>query len=135
MKSKFYHIQLNINFENIQFYKDFMNFLEWSIIFEGPEIVGFHKDNNIDIWFAASKNSQKQDYDTIGMNHISFRVESHADIDKTVEYLKGKNIKALFETPRHRPEFSDSEIETYYQVIFESPDRIQIEVVYIGPKK
>lgn len=135
MKSYFYHIQLNINFENISFYKDFMKFLGWDLIFEGPEIAGYKSEKNGDLWFAASKNSQQQDYDTIGMNHISFRVESESDVDKTVEYLKGKNVKALFETPRHRPEFSASEKETYYQVIFESPDRIQIEVVYIGVKK
>jgi hypothetical protein len=52
-----------------------------------------------------------------------------------VTYLKQHGIKALFETPRHRPEFSGSEAETYYQVMFESPDRILFEVVYTGPKQ
>jgi hypothetical protein len=40
----------------------------------------------------------------------------------------------LFETPRHRPEFS-SEDSTYYQIMFESPDRILLEFVYTGPKQ
>jgi hypothetical protein len=35
----------------------------------------------------------------------------------------------------HRPEFSMSTEETYYQVMFESPDRILFEVVYTGTKQ
>ena len=38
----------------------------------------------------------------------------------------------LFETPRYRPDFS-SEPNTYYQIMFESPDRILFEIVYVGP--
>jgi hypothetical protein len=39
----------------------------------------------------------------------------------------------LFDTPRHRPDFSQSPDHTYYQIMFESPDRILFEVVYTGP--
>ncbi len=38
-------------------------------------------------------------------------------------------------TPRHRPEFSQGPDQTYYQVMFESPDRVLFEVVYTGPKQ
>jgi hypothetical protein len=48
-------------------------------------------------------------------------------------WLKESGIPHLFETPRHRPEFSEGD-NTYYQVMFESPDRILFEVVYTGPK-
>lgn len=135
MKSHFYHIQININFENIEFYKDLMKFLGWTEIFEDNAVVGFKSDSNGDVWFTASKNIQAVDYDTIGMNHLSFKVETQKNIDEVVKYLKSKKVNALFDTPRHRPEFSASEKDTYYQVIFESPDKIQIEVVYIGSKK
>lgn len=35
---------------------------------------------------------------------------------------------------RHRPEFSWGPDDTHDQVMFESPDRTLIEVVYTGPK-
>ena len=54
-------------------------------------------------------------------------------MDATAEYLTKLGIAALFETPRHRAEFSAGEGQTYYQVMFESPDRILFEVVYTGP--
>ena len=66
------------------------------------------------------------------MNHLAISVSSQAAVDKTVVYLQEHNIKMLFETPRHRPEFCSSTEETYYQVMFESPDRILFEVVYLG---
>ena len=40
----------------------------------------------------------------------------------------------LFETPRHRPDFARSADQTYYQVMFEIPDHILLEVVYTGRK-
>ena len=44
-------------------------------------------------------------------------------------------LRTLFETPRHRPDFAHGEDTTYYQVMFESPDRILFEIVYTGPKE
>jgi catechol 2,3-dioxygenase-like lactoylglutathione lyase family enzyme len=74
------------------------------------------------------------DYDGPGMNHLAIGTEAQADVDATVDYLRGHGVELLFETPRHRPEFSRSDDQTYYQVMFESPDRILLEVVYTGPK-
>jgi hypothetical protein len=66
------------------------------------------------------------------MNHLGLCVASMADVDAVGTYLEGKGIARLFETPRHRAEFSHGE-NTYYQVMFESPDRVLFEVVYTGP--
>ncbi len=41
----------------------------------------------------------------------------------------------LFGTPKHRVEFADSPKETYYQIMFESPDKILFEIVYKGEKR
>lgn len=41
----------------------------------------------------------------------------------------------LFGTPQHRPDFAADDAHTYYQVMFASPDRILLEVVYTGPKE
>ena len=73
------------------------------------------------------------DYDGRGMNHLAVAVEKQSDVDQAVEYLKQHKVEALFETPRHRPEFSAPGM-TYYQVMFESPDKLLFEVVYTGPK-
>jgi predicted lactoylglutathione lyase len=62
-------------------------------------------------------------------------VDSQAAVDEMVNYLRKKGIPPLFNTPRHRPEFADSPNDTYYQVMFETPDRILFEVVYIGSKE
>jgi hypothetical protein len=59
---------------------------------------------------------------------------SQADVDQVAAYLGERGVAALFETPRHRPEFSGDASQTYYQVMFETPDRILVEVVYTGPK-
>jgi hypothetical protein len=50
-----------------------------------------------------------------------------------VAYLTARGVAPLFNTPCHRPEFARDEQSTYYQVMFETPDRILIEIVYIGP--
>ena len=68
------------------------------------------------------------------MNHLGLKVEAQADVDQMVAYLQQHGVPALFETPRHRPEFTAGPDKTYYQVMFESPDRILFEVVYTGRK-
>lgn len=135
MKSSFYHIQINVDFQNAAFYRDLMTFLGWKPIFEDHETLGFKSESNGDVWFYGDVKKIQGDYDAIGMNHLAFRVEESADIDSLATYLTKSNVKMLFDTPRHRPEFASSEKETYYQVMFESPDGILFEVVYIGVKE
>jgi len=133
MKSFFYHIQLNVDFAHIGFYKELMTFLGWSVIFEEHNVVGYKSGINGDLWFIKNDSRKQSDRDGIGMNHISIRVDEMKDVDAVVNFLQEKSVTRLFETPRHRPEFS-SEGKTYYQVMFESPDKILFEVVFIGPK-
>jgi hypothetical protein len=55
MKSYFYHTQINIDYKkNIQFYKDFMEFLGWSVIFANEDTAGFRSGTNGDLWFTDS---------------------------------------------------------------------------------
>ena len=67
-------------------------------------------------------------------NHLGIGTVAPADVDALASYLTERGVELLFETPRHRPEFTGSEDQTYYQVMFETPDRILVEVVYTGPK-
>lgn len=135
MNSYFYHIQFNVNLKkNKGFYSELMKFLGWDVIFEGDKVIGFKTKTNGDLWFVDASEKEIQDYDDIGANHVSLRVDEMKDVDSVVEFLKEKGIPTLFETPRHRPEFSADETQTYYQVMFETPDKILFEIVYIGSK-
>lgn len=134
MKSYFYHLQINIDFQNIAFYKGLMEFMGWNVIFEEDEVIGYKSGTNGDLWFVQANHNQTSDYDTTGVNHISIRVEKMSDIDEAKSYLEENNVKMLFDIPRHRPEFTSKDNETYYQIMFESPDKILLEIVYIGSK-
>ncbi len=128
------HVVYNINPANAGFYKDLVSFMGWKVIFEGSGSVGLGAAGGASLWFMGLAKDVSNDYDGPGVNHLALHVPAQADVDAAVEYLRAHNVPALFETPRHRPEFTGSPEQTYYQVMFESPDRILFEIVYIGPK-
>lgn len=127
------HIVFNINPSNAGFYKDLLTFLGWQAMYEGNGSVGMAGANDASLWFMGEAKPFSNDYDGPGMNHFAFGVSQQADVDMAAKYLTEKGVALLFETPRHRPEFS-GEGSTYYQIMFESPDRILFEIVYSGPK-
>jgi catechol 2,3-dioxygenase-like lactoylglutathione lyase family enzyme len=133
MQTVFSHIQFNVQPANLPFYKDLLTFLGWPVIFEGEGFVGLGGPGG-SLWFIGYVKPVSNDYDGPGMNHIALGAASQADVDTVVAYLADRGVPALFETPRHRPEFAHGPDQTYYQVMFESPDRILWEVVYTGPK-
>ena len=132
MNSSVGHLQFNIDLQNLPYYKDLFTFLGWATWHEDPGMLGIGTEKGTSLWFSAAVPEFHNDHDGQGMNHLGISVETQADVDETVAYLKEHGIAALFETPRHRAEFS-SPGQTYYQVMFETPDRLLIEVVYTGP--
>ncbi|HZU78004.1 MAG TPA: VOC family protein [Dehalococcoidia bacterium] len=139
MQSRLGHMQFNVRPENMPFYRDLMGFLGWQSLYDGAgseagePMLGVAAANGASLWFAGKVNAAHNDYDGPGLNHLAIAVVAQSDVDATVEYLRQRGVPALFETPRHRPEFSGGPGQTYYQVMFESPDRILLEVVYTGP--
>jgi catechol 2,3-dioxygenase-like lactoylglutathione lyase family enzyme len=133
MQSTFSHIQFNVRAENVPFYKDLMGFLGWKTLFEGDGFIGTAGKHGESFWFIGQVKDVANDYDGPGVNHIAIGAEAQADVDTAAEYLTGRGVELLFETPRHRPDFSQGEGQTYYQIMFESPDRILFEFVYTGP--
>jgi catechol 2,3-dioxygenase-like lactoylglutathione lyase family enzyme len=134
MQTHFAHIQFNVHPENVPFYRDLMAFLGWQTLFESDGMLGVADKSDNSLWFIGQAKAVSNDYDGPGMNHLAIGAASQADVDAVTTYLTERGVALLFETPRHRPEFTESETQTYYQVMFESPDRILLEVVYIGPK-
>ena len=133
MQSSFAHIQFNVRPENLGFYKDLLGFLGWQTVAEGDGYVGMAGKHGESLWFLGYAKEVVKDYDGPGMNHIAIGAEAQGDVDSAAEFLTGRGVALLFETPRHRPDFSHGE-NTYYQIMFESPDRILFEFVYTGPK-
>lgn len=134
MHTQFSHIQCNVHPANVPFYRDLLAFLGWKTIFDAEGMLGVASTRGESLWFVGQVKGVKNDYDGPGMNHLGIGTESPADVDAVAAYLTERGVAPLFETPRHRPEFAEGAEETYYQVMFESPDRILWEVVYIGPK-
>ncbi len=134
MQTHLAHIQFNVRPANVPFYKDLMAFLGWQTIFDNEEMFGVAGKSDDSLWFIGHVTEASNDYDGPGMNHIALGAASQADVDAVAAYLAERGVELLFETPRHRAEFTQSPEQTYYQVMFESPDRILLEVVYTGPK-
>ena len=134
MQSRLAHIQLNVQPANLPFYRELMAFLGWQTIYSDDQTLAVAGKNKESFWFIGQVKGVANDYDGPGVNHLGIGTETQADVDAIVTYLTQRGIAPLFETPRHRPEFAAGEDQTYYQVMFETPDRILLEVVYTGPK-
>lgn len=134
MQTRIAHMQFNVEAGNVPFYKGLLTFLGWRPIYEGEGALGVADASGTSLWFIGQVKPVSNDYDGPGLNHLSIGTETQADVDATVTYLQEQGVELLFGTPQHRPEFSESEDTTYYQVMFETPDRILLEVVYTGPK-
>lgn len=134
MKTGIAHIQLIVKAENLPFYRDLFTYFGWDEWYSGEDMLGVGGKNGESLWFTAGGTGVANDYDGTGMNHLAIGAESQADVDAAAVRLQGQGIELLFDTPRHRPEFTGQESDTYYQIMFESPDRILLEFVYTGPK-
>ncbi|GIW17814.1 VOC family protein [Tepidiforma sp.] len=127
------HLQVNIDPAHAGFYRELFTHLGWGVLYDGDGILGVGATNDASLWFVPRTAEGPNDYDRAGVNHIAIGADSIAEVDAAAAYLASRGVPALFETPRHRPEFADGSGQTYYQVMFESPDRVLFEVVYSGP--
>jgi catechol 2,3-dioxygenase-like lactoylglutathione lyase family enzyme len=96
--------------------------LGWQTLFETEGMLGVADKNDVSFWFVGQ------------VNHLAVGVPAQADVDAAADYLTEHGVELRFETPRHRAEFTNSPEQTYYQVMFETPDRILLEIVYTGSK-
>ena len=129
------HMQINVAPGNQSFYKNLLLAMGWSTIYEDDSMYSAAGKNGESLWFVNATNSATNDYDGIGINHLAFGAASQAEVDAAAAYLLGNEVELLFDTPRHRPDFASDETQTYYQIMFTSPDNLLFEVVYTGPKQ
>ncbi len=135
MKADFYHIRLNIKDPKISFpfYKELFAYLNYTIIAEGEDFIGF-TDKVSDVWIIGADSDRKDvqfHEDNIGLNHFAFIVQKREDVDQFLkEFLKPRNIHPLYDSPKLFPECD----KDYYAVFFEDPDKIKLEIVFRSPR-
>ena len=134
MQTKLGHLVFGIADTNRGFYRDLFSFLGWRILYDGEGMIAAGDSNGVSLWFGSYTKDVANDYDGPGLNHFAISTATQAEVDQAAQYLTERGVAHLFETPRHRPDFARDEHSTYYQVMFETPDRILVEIVYTGPK-
>jgi catechol 2,3-dioxygenase-like lactoylglutathione lyase family enzyme len=135
MQTHVHHLQFNVRADNLSYYRNLLRFLGWTSIHDDDTALGVvGPDGRASLWFIGDVKDVANDYDGPGLNHFAFGVDRQADVDEAAAWLLDHDVELLWETPRHRAEFS-GDGTTYYQAMFESPDRIQFEIVYTGPKE
>lgn len=129
MKAKIGHVGINLSStNNLQFWKELLSFLEFSITDEGE-----HFDAVSDGYYLCFNITEKK-YGQVGfhrkrtgLNHVALRVNTTEDVDIFVsKFLEPKGITPLYGGAKPYPEY----VEGYYAVFFEDLDRIKVEVVY-----
>lgn len=126
------HISINVSNPNksFPFYKELLLFLGYRIISDKKNSVGFRREGTSDLWISATKAEYVKNgfhRKNTGLNHLAFKVKSGEEVNRFFnEFLKIKEIKTLYESPKPFPEYEPN----YYAVFFEDPDRIKIEVLY-----
>lgn len=134
MQTKLGHLVFHIDSKNQGFYRDFLGFLGWQIFYDVEGMLAAGDGSGLSLWFNTAPKAVENDYDGPGLNHFAMHTATPAEVDEVAAWLAERGVEHLFSTPRHRPEFSSDANSTYYQVMFETPDRLLMEVVYIGPK-
>ncbi len=134
MPAAVHHAQINVKPENVQFYREMFAALGWPTLADMPEhnVIGVG-DGAASVWIVPAANDHANDRDGVGLNHLALTADSIEAVDAAASWIAERGIAALYETPRHRPDFAWEEGMTYYQVMFDTPDNILIEVVYTGP--
>jgi catechol 2,3-dioxygenase-like lactoylglutathione lyase family enzyme len=127
VKGSFQHVQFNVAHPatSLPFYKDLLTYLEMQVVLDETDMLGV-SDGNVSFWFLPAEKDHVYDRDGAGMNHLGIGVASKGDVDGFYSgFMKPRGIAAQWETPRARPEFGN-----YYQVMFEDPEGLAIEVFH-----
>jgi hypothetical protein len=132
LTATFGHLVYNVNTSNFPFYKTLFVELGWKAGAHEAGYLGlWAPDGRGSIWFMGNAKPVVNDYDGPGLNHLGLDLPSVDAVKTFAEWLTRNNVAPLFGTPRYHPEFSRGD-DVYFQVMFESPDRILFEVAYIG---
>lgn len=89
-------------------------------------------DGKVSLWVfkTSSKNTKPFNYQATGLNHLAFRVETKAEVDKFYEGFLLKNKINVLHKPAEHYQYNTG--KGYYAVFFEDSDRIKLEVAWVA---
>jgi catechol 2,3-dioxygenase-like lactoylglutathione lyase family enzyme len=132
VKASVYHIQLNVVDAGVSvpFYRELLGYFEYRVTHDGRDILGM-SNGTTDFWIMqtlAERAATVFHRKNPGLNHVAFRVDSAADVDRFHgEFLTPRGVPILYGGPRDYPEYRPG----YHAVFFEDPDRLKLEVACI----
>lgn len=129
MKGSLNHIELRIENpkENIELFRKLFLYFEFTKIFDFPEGLVYMANNYATIIVGPSTKETKNDRDGVGLNHFTIGVDTDEEVTTFIkEFMEPNNLKPLFGTPKERPDI----MKKYYQVMFEMPGGLLLEVVH-----
>lgn len=132
MKAALYHVQVNVSRaeQSFPFYRALLQYLEFRRVHEDAESLGF-SDGTTDLWLIVAEARHAGfgfHRKRTGLNHLAFRVDSRAAVDRFAqEFLAPRGLATLYDTPRDFPEYAAG----YHAVFFEDPDRLKLEVAHV----
>lgn len=129
------HIEINVS--NLQRSKDFYSMvlspLKWRMTSDDSSCVGLKGKDNTHLFLVQTKKSFVSNIfhrKHTGLNHLAFRAESKQEVEEFSDFLKKNNITSLY-TEGPKDYSQEYNMEQYYAVFFEDPDRIKLEVVFM----
>lgn len=129
------HIEINVpNLEKSKnFYSMILAALKWNLVSSDNNSVGFKGPDNTHLFLVQTKTNFIQNIfhrKNTGLNHIAFRLETKQEVDEFNDFLKKNNISTLY-TDDPKDYSKEYNMEQYYAVFIEDPDRIKLEVVFM----
>ena len=128
------HVEINV--ADLQKTKDFYDIFLSPIWRKGfaidEDVIGYKALDKTHIFFVKTD----QEYAMHGfhrkrvwLNHLAFRVETKQQVDDIAHYLEKHEIPLLY-VDRSKDYADEYDMEEYYAIFCEDPDRIKVEIVY-----
>lgn len=129
------HIEINVsNLEKSKkFYTTILKQLNWTVISSDDNSTGFKGEDNTHLFLLQTKENFISNIfhrKNTGLNHIAFRVESREKVESFSNLLGEMGVKTLY-TNGPSDYSKEYQMEQYFAVFFEDPDRIKLEVVFM----
>ena len=108
--------------------------LKWDITLDSNNTVGFKGADNTHLFLVQTEKSFLSNIfhrKNTGLNHLAIRVGSKQEVEEFGNFLKQNSMPRLY-TDNPKDYSEEYNMQQYYAVFFEDPDRIKLEVVFMG---
>lgn len=128
------HVEINVDdIQNTKsFYDIFLNPLWRKGFVTNEQAIGYKAPDKTHIFFTKTS----PEYAIHGfhrkhiwLNHLAFRVDTKQQVDDIAQYLEKNGIPLIY-IDKNRDYSDQYDMEEYYAIFCEDPDRIKVEIVY-----